>query len=98
MSNVIQFGQPNKRTPAANGIKTQHVGDCETTLNKALMTVQYLTLVVGDRKTAKDLLRTVADSPLTGSRIVLPNRFYEVIISTDIEATYRAILGVPDGS
>ena len=92
MNNVVQFRGGKKKAPAV----TYSPGVIDTTLNRALLTVQHCALVAGDQETASELLRAVADCDLGSRWLSLPGRFIEVFDAMDTEATYRAILGVTD--
>ena len=88
MGKLIDFKSVAK---AANATS---VAPMSVSLNKLFITIQYCVLVTGDVKTARELLSVVAESPLMSRFITVPGRFRVVIEETDVEETYRALLGV----
>lgn len=97
MSNVIQFGSKRPAEIKTGATRVFKTGDkIWASLNKALLAVQHCALVTGDREMARELLLHLADCNLSERWLILPARFREVIENTDVEATYRAIMGVDD--
>lgn len=88
MNNIIQFGK-TKREP-------QPGGEIIVSLNKLFLAIQFHVLVTGAKKTARELLEIACRCPLDSDKIQLPARYREAIEETDVEATYKAILKVPE--
>ena len=84
MGNIIKF------TQGVKGVRPPKAFTCS--LNRALLTVQYCVLVLGDVKTAGNLLQALAAGEL-GEMVVLPGQFRDIVEEVDTAATYRAALG-----
>jgi len=92
MNNILEF--PSKKPARAK--RPRASGTIWITLNKAMMTIQHLSLVVDDQEQARELLLYLADCDLSKRWLTFPDKFHEAIENMNVEATYRAILGVTD--
>ena len=85
MSNIVEFKpkqEPHK--------------DFYCSLNRALLTVQYMVMVTGDKDRARELLEAITNGNELSRRVILPGEFREEVEEVDTAATYRKVLGVED--